>query len=51
MEWRRFLLGFVRLLVKGPTIPSTRGKGESFPSFLETELINDLRGRGGLSAE
>ncbi|RDY04968.1 hypothetical protein CR513_11244, partial [Mucuna pruriens] len=50
MEWRRFLLGFVRPLAKG-VAPSARTKGERRPSFLDTELMNDLRGRGGLSAE
>jgi len=50
MEWRRFLSGLVRALPKGAT-PSARTNGESRPSFLETELMNDLRGKGGLSAE
>lgn len=52
MECRRSLLGFVLpLLLGGVMTPSAREKGESRPSFRDTELINDFRGRGGLSAD
>lgn len=51
MECRRSLVGFVLPLLMPGVILSTREKGESRPSFLDTELINDLLGRGGLSAD